>query len=38
MTVIDGEDQDSGIVYAEYQRGYLINGELLRPARVAVLK
>lgn len=34
MTVIDGEAQDSGTVYAEY----LINGELLRPARVAVLK
>lgn len=38
MTVIDGEDQDSGTVYAEYRRGYLINDELLRPARVAVLK
>lgn len=38
MTVIDGEAQDAGTVYAEYQRGYLIDGELLRPARVAVLK
>jgi molecular chaperone GrpE len=38
MTMVDGEGEDSGTVYAEYQRGYLINGELLRPARVAVLK
>jgi molecular chaperone GrpE len=37
MTMIEGEGEDSGTVYAEYQRGYLINGELLRPARVAVL-
>jgi len=38
MTVIDGDGNESGTVYAEYQRGYLINGELLRPALVAVLK
>jgi molecular chaperone GrpE len=38
VAVIDGEAKDSGTVYAEYQRGYLMNGELLRPARVAVMK
>ena len=38
MTVIDGDGEQSGKVYSEYQRGYLINGKLLRPARVAVLK
>lgn len=38
VTVVDGEGEESGTVYAEYQRGYLMNGELLRPARVAVLK
>src|SRR5688572_7972177 len=38
MTVIDSDGEDSGRVYTEHRRGYLINGELLRPARVAVLK
>lgn len=38
MTVIDSDGEDSGSVYTEHRRGYLINGELLRPARVAVLK
>lgn len=38
MTVIEGAGEESGTVYAEHQRGYLINGQLLRPARVAVLK
>jgi molecular chaperone GrpE len=38
MTVIDGNGEESGTVYSEYQRGYLMNGKLLRPARVAVLK
>lgn len=38
MTVIEGDVKEADTVYAEYQRGYLINGELLRPARVAVLK
>ena len=38
MTVIDGDGEESGTVYTEHRRGYLINGELLRPARVAVLK
>ena len=38
VTVIDSNGEQSGTVYTEHQRGYLINGELLRPARVAVLK
>jgi len=38
MAVIDGDGEESGTVYTEHRRGYFINGELLRPARVAVLK
>jgi molecular chaperone GrpE len=38
MTMIDSEGDESGTVYAEDRRGYFINGSLLRPARVAVLK
>lgn len=38
IIVIDNDGDESGTVYAEHRRGYFINGELLRPARVAVLK
>ena len=38
MTMIDGDGERSGTVYSEHRRGYLMNGKLLRPARVAVLK
>ena len=38
MIVIDSDGEESGTVYTEHRRGYFINGELLRPARVAVLK
>ena len=38
MTVIDSDGEESGTVYIEHRRGYLLNGQLLRPARVAVLK
>ena len=38
MIVIDSDGEESGTVYSEHRRGYFINGELLRPARVAVLK
>jgi molecular chaperone GrpE len=38
MTAIDSDGEEAGTVYAEHRRGYFINGELLRPARVAVLK
>jgi len=36
--LIDSEGDESGTVYAEDRRGYFINGSLLRPARVAILK
>jgi molecular chaperone GrpE len=38
MTMIDSDGEESGTIYTEHRRGYFINGELLRPARVAVLK
>ena len=38
MTMFDGDGEQSGTVYSEHRRGYLMNGKLLRPARVAVLK
>jgi molecular chaperone GrpE len=38
MTMIDSDGGESGTVYAEARRGYLMNGRLLRPALVAVLK
>ena len=38
MSVVDSDGEKSGTVYTEHRRGYLINGELLRPARVSVLK
>jgi molecular chaperone GrpE len=38
ITMIDGDGEKSGTVYSEHRRGYLMNGKLLRPARVAVLK
>jgi molecular chaperone GrpE len=38
ITMIDSDGDESGTVYAEDRRGYFINGDLLRPARVAVLK
>lgn len=39
VSVIDADNaQESGTVYAEDRRGYFLNGEILRPARVVVLK
>lgn len=38
MSVIDSDSHESGTVYAEDRRGYLMNGQLLRPARVTVLR
>ena len=38
MTMIDGDGEQSGTVYSEHRRGYFMNGKLLRPSRVAVLK
>ena len=38
MAVVESDGEESETVYTEHRRGYLINGELLRPARVSVLK
>lgn len=38
ISVIDSDEGESGTVYAEERPGYLIHDELLRPARVAVLR
>ena len=38
MTMIDSDGAESGTVYAEARRGYFMNGRLLRPALVVVLK
>lgn len=38
IAVIDSDGDESGTVYTEDRRGYFINSELLRPARVTVLK
>jgi molecular chaperone GrpE len=39
MSVIEAYDGgESGTVYAEERRGYLLDGKLLRPARVVVLR
>ena len=38
MTMISSDGEESGTVYTEHRRGYFINGELFRPARVGVLK
>lgn len=38
MTMIDSDGGESGTVYAEARRGYMMNGKLLRPALVAVLQ
>ena len=38
MTMIDNDGDESGTVYAEARCGYFMNGKLLRPALVAVLR
>ena len=38
MSVVESDEHESGIVYEEDSRGYLWNGELLRPARVIVVR
>jgi molecular chaperone GrpE len=38
LTVIDSHGEQSGTVYTEHRRGYMMSGELLRPARVSVFK
>lgn len=38
MSVVEGGEHEAGTVYEEDRRGYLRNGELLRPARVTVVR
>ena len=38
VSVVEGDGQESGVVHAEERRGYLWDGELLRPSRVTVVK
>lgn len=38
VSVVEGDGQGSGVVHSEDRRGYLWDGELLRPSRVAVVK
>jgi len=35
---VESKDQESDIIIEEVQKGYLINGQLLRPAKVKVVK
>jgi molecular chaperone GrpE len=35
---VESKDKDSGIIVEEVQKGYKINGRLLRPAKVKVVK
>jgi molecular chaperone GrpE len=37
MSVVESDERESNTVYEEDRRGYLWNGELLRPARVIVV-
>lgn len=38
VSVVEGDGQESGVVHAEERRGYLWDGELLRPSRVTVVR
>ena len=38
IEVIQGQEDESGTVVEELQRGYIINGKVLRPAKVKVAK
>ena len=38
MSTIESDERESGTVYSEERRGYLWNDELLRPARVVVVR
>jgi molecular chaperone GrpE len=38
VSVVEGDGQESGVVHSEDSRGYLWDGELLRPSRVTVVK
>ena len=38
ISVVESDGHESDTVYEENLRGYLWNGELLRPARVTVVR
>jgi len=38
VSVVESDEYESGTVSEEERRGYLWNGELLRPARVTVVR
>lgn len=38
ISVVESGEHESGTVYEEDRRGYVLNGKLLRPARVIVVK
>jgi len=38
METIEKEDRESGTILEEIQKGYTINGRILRPAKVRVIK
>ena len=38
VSVIESDEHESGTVYEEDRRGYVWNGEVLRPARVTVVR
>jgi molecular chaperone GrpE len=38
ISVVESDERESGTVYLDERRGYLLNGELLRPARVIVVR
>lgn len=38
LSEMDSEEHDSGIIVQEYQKGYMLNERLVRPARVVVSK
>jgi molecular chaperone GrpE len=38
ISVVESDEHESGTVYEEERRGYLWDGELLRPARVIVVR
>jgi molecular chaperone GrpE len=35
---IDGEEKDSGLIIEEVQKGYMLNGKVLRPSKVKIIK
>jgi molecular chaperone GrpE len=38
IDTIEAEEKESGIIVEESQKGYVINGKLIRPAKVKVIK